>query len=166
MLQTDTNQYAFVVSDSLEWSKVFLMTSQIQKFPALMDSCAGNPSVTGGFPLQGLAMRMFLYCDALLSMLQLLFSYMYQRHCSSSSLNIHDDVTMWKHFPHFWPLCGEPIGHRWFPLARVGSAYVYLLLAWTNCQRYVWVACNFKCHDTHVTPLNVASNPIWFAYDL
>ena len=25
----------------------------------------------------------------------------------------HDDVIKWKHFPRYWPLWGESIGHRW-----------------------------------------------------
>ena len=27
----------------------------------------------------------------------------------------HDDVINWKHFPRYWPFCGEFTGHRWFP---------------------------------------------------
>ena len=27
----------------------------------------------------------------------------------------HDDVIKWKHFPRYWPLCGEFTGDRWIP---------------------------------------------------
>ena len=45
---------------------------------------------------------------ALLSMFR--FSYMYKRDCSSPSLNTHDGVINWKHFPHCWPVVRG--GHR------------------------------------------------------
>ena len=135
----------------------------MEAFTALLAPCMGKPSVTGGFPLQELEMRVYLFCDAL-STLQLLFNYMYKSDCSSSFLDIHDDA-MWKHFRISDSLYGEPIGHRWFPLARVGNACVSLLFAWISCQRNVRVIWIFRCHDSHVTSLNIASNPIWLAYD-
>ena len=29
-----------------------------------------------------------------------------------------DDVIKWKHFPRYWPLCGEFTGHRWILLTQ------------------------------------------------
>ena len=82
------------------WS---MMTAQCGSIFCVADLLCGELT-TGGFPLQGLVMRAFLYCVALLSVPQFLFSFMYKSDCSSSFLYTHDDVMIWKHFPLGWPL--------------------------------------------------------------
>ena len=38
---------------------------------------------------------------------------------------IHDDVIKWKHFPRYWPLCGEFTGHRWIPHTKASDAELW-----------------------------------------
>ena len=49
-------------------------------------------------------------------------------------LIIHDDVMKWKHFPRYWPLCGEFTCHRLIPLTKASDAKLWysLICAWTN----------------------------------
>ena len=46
----------------------------------------------------------------------------------------HDDVIKWKHFPRYWPLCGEFIGHRWIPRTKASDAepWSFLLIYTLN----------------------------------
>ena len=39
----------------------------------------------------------------------------------------HDDIMKWKHFPHYWPLCGKFTGHWWR-----GTLMFSLICAWIN----------------------------------
>ena len=41
-------------------------------------------------------------------------------HIESAS-TVHDDVIKWKHFPRYWPLCGEFTGHRRIPLTKASD---------------------------------------------
>ena len=40
----------------------------------------------------------------------------------------HDDVIKWKHFPRYWPLCGEFTGHRWIPRTKASDAELWCFL--------------------------------------
>ena len=40
----------------------------------------------------------------------------------------HDDVIKWKHFPRYWPLCGEFTGHRWIPRTKASDAEFWCFL--------------------------------------
>ena len=40
----------------------------------------------------------------------------------------HDDVIKWKHFPRYWPLCGEFTGHRWIPSKKASDAELWCFL--------------------------------------
>ena len=40
---------------------------------------------------------------------------LFQQNTWRCCLKKHDDVTKWKHFPRYWPFCGEFTGHRWIP---------------------------------------------------
>ena len=136
----------------------------MEAFTALLALVWGTHRSPVASPCKGWKCVCNFFCDAL-STLQFLFNYMYKSDCSSSFVDIHDDAVL-KHLRISDSLYGEPIGHRWFPLARAVYAYVSLLFAWISCQRNVRDVWNFRCHDSHVTSLNVALNPIWLAYDL
>ena len=47
----------------------------------------------------------------------------------------HDDVMKWKHFPHYWPLCGEFTGPQWTPRTKGQwrGALMFSLI-------YVWIS--------------------------
>ena len=38
------------------------------------------------------------------------------------AVSFHDDVIKWKHFPRYWPLCGEFTGHRWILRTKASDA--------------------------------------------
>ena len=84
-------------------SYISMMTAKCGSIFRVAGLLCGEP-ITGGFPLQGWVIRMCLCCVALLSILQSLFNYIYKSNCSSSFLYTHDDVMIWKHLPHCWPL--------------------------------------------------------------
>ena len=55
--------------------------------------------------------------------------------CNSGPSLEYYDVIKWKHFSHYWLLCGEFIGHRWIPLTKAGDAELWffsLICAWIN----------------------------------
>ena len=43
-------------------------------------------------------------------------------------LSAHDDVIKWKHFPRYWPLCGEFTGPRWIPRTKASDAELWCFL--------------------------------------
>ena len=52
----------------------------------------------------------------------------------------HDDVFKWKHFPRYWPLWGEFIGHRWIPLTKASDAEIWtFFLSAPEQTPVVWV---------------------------
>ena len=44
------------------------------------------------------------------------------------SLQNHNDVIKWKHFPHCWPFVREFINHRWTPLIKASDAKLWCFL--------------------------------------
>ena len=40
----------------------------------------------------------------------------------------HDDVIKWKHFPHYWPLCGEFTGHQWIARTKASDTELWCFL--------------------------------------
>ena len=48
----------------------------------------------------------------------------------------HDDVIKWKHFPRYWPLCGEFTDRRWIPHTKASDAELWwcfsLICTWIN----------------------------------
>ena len=36
-------------------------------------------------------------------------------------------IWLWKHFPHYWSLRGESIGHQWFPSQRASNDELWCL---------------------------------------
>ena len=51
--------------------------------------------------------------------------------CTLSALPEHVidvDVIKWKHFPRYWPLCGEFTGHRWIPRTKASNAELWCFL--------------------------------------
>ena len=47
-----------------------------------------------------------------------------------------DDVIKWKHFPRYWPLCGEFTGHRRIPLTKASDAE-FLCFLWSTPEHTV-----------------------------
>ena len=48
---------------------------------------------------------------------------------------VHGDVIKWKHFPRYWPLCGEFTGHQWNPRTGANVAELWCFLwfePWIN----------------------------------
>ena len=50
--------------------------------------------------------------------------------------NEHDDILKWKHFPRYWPLCGEFTGHRWIPRTKASDAELWCFL-WSAALKTV-----------------------------
>ena len=51
------------------------------------------------------------------------------------ALLIHDDVIKWKHFPRYWPMCGEVPGQWWISLTKTSDVELLmfsLIWAWIN----------------------------------
>ena len=47
---------------------------------------------------------------------------------------VHDDVIKWKHFPRYWPLCGEFTGPRWIPRTKASDAELWYYL-WSASEQ-------------------------------
>ena len=47
----------------------------------------------------------------------------------------HDDVIRWKHFPRYWPLCGEFTDPRWIPRTRASDTELWCFLWNAPCKR-------------------------------
>ena len=62
--------------------------------------------------------------------------YVYIHICSNISISIyreyrHDDVIKWKHFPRYWPLCGDFTGHRWIPHTNASDVELWCFVSST-----------------------------------
>ena len=84
--------------------------------------------------------------------------------CIEVSPVIHDDVTKWKNFPRYWPLCGEFTGNRWIPLAKASDAELWCLL-WSPSRINNWVnnreAGYLRRHRAHYDVIVVIWVHIW-----
>ena len=121
------------------WS---MMTAQCGSIFCVADLLC-RELTTGGFPLQGLVMRAFLYCVALLSVPQFLFSFI---RATAVHLSYTIMMTSWygSIFRLAGPLCREPINHRWLPSAGAGNVYVSLLWCfyYLYCSSYLAMCIN------------------------
>ena len=71
---------------------------------------------------------------------------------------LHDDVNKWRHFPRYWPLCGEATGHRWIPCTKASDAELWcffdlrLKKGWVNNRE----AGDLRRHRAHydITVIN------------
>ena len=50
--------------------------------------------------------------------------------------HIHDVVIKWKHFPRYWPLCGEFADNRWIPFTKASDAELWYFL-WSAPEQMV-----------------------------
>ena len=117
----------------------------METFSALLAICAGNSPVPGEFPTQRPVTRSFdVYFD--LSPNKRLNKHSWGwwfetlsgplwRHSNDYCNVVHDVIIKWKPFPRYWPLWGEPTGHRWIPLTKANerrALMLSLIYAWTN----------------------------------
>ena len=58
---------------------------------------------------------------------QCLYSYCFS-FIEITTITFHDDVIKWKHFPRYWPLCGEFTGPRWIPGTKASDAELWCFL--------------------------------------
>ena len=81
-------------------------------------------------------------------------------------LELHDDVIKWKHFPRYWPFCGELNSHQWILLTEASNAEARrasmfsLIDTWTNGWVNNQDASGLRCHRVHydVTVMSLEHN--------
>ena len=92
-------------------------------------------------------------------------------YCNVISLWSHDDVINWKHFPRYWPFCGEFTGHRWIPRTKASDAELWifsLICLWTNNWANNGNACDLRPHRLRydVTVMLILwIGSVWFITD-
>ena len=130
---------------------------QMETFSALPDRCAGNSLITGELPSQRPVTRGFcIFFDLRLNRRLSKQSWGWWFETPSRSLwrqcnvinqakntpylsltdelwsvfcgHFHDDVIKWKHFPRYWPLCGEFTGQRRIPRTKASDAELWSFL--------------------------------------
>ena len=68
----------------------------------------------------------------------------------------HDDVIKWKHFPRYWPFCGEYTGHQWIPRTKASDAELWCFI-WSALDKWLSKQWWGRCLGGHRAHYDVTS---------